>query len=206
MTPEEAVPEAELVRRARGGDDRAFTALCERHRARLEARVLRFVAGGLRRKVSAADVLQETYLVAHRRLADFEDRGEGTFAAWLGQIAEWKAHEAVRRFAGTAKRGAAKELSRGARRDTAEVPGAVPSPSEAAVGRERAEAVRRAMSALSDDHRHVLTLVQADHLTLAQAAVLLGRSHDATKKLYARALARLAELLHVDRGGRPLGE
>lgn len=204
MASGDAVDEGDLVRRAKAGEEAAFRALCERYEGLLAARVRRFVDGALRRKVSVLDVLQEAYLAGHQRLAEFEDRGEGAFGAWLAQIAEFKAREAVRRYAGAEKRAAGREVSRGARRDTAEVAGVGASPSQVAIAGERAEAVRRAMAALPDDHRHVLQLVQVDHLSIEHAAVLMGRSRDAVKKLYGRALSRLAAALGLDRRGRPL--
>ena len=153
----------------------------------------------VRRKVSVADVLQEAWITAHDRLAEFEPRGDGAFGAWLARIAEWKAREAVRRFAGTARRDARREVSRGGRPDTAVAAAADgPSPSGVASARERSERVLRALDRLEPDHRQVIRLVQLDGLRIAEAAELMGRSRDATKKLYGRALARLADVLGAE--------
>ena len=57
-------------------------------------------------------------------------------------------------------------------------------------------AVRQAIR-WDDDDREILRLVQVEHLTLIEAADRMGRSYEATKKLYARALARLRALLEA---------
>ena len=197
----ESVSEAVLVTRARGGDNDAFQTLCVRYEERLRARVGPWLRGPLQRKVSVADVLQETYLTAHVRLGTFEDRGDGAFGAWLSGIAERKAREAIRHYAAAAKRDVRRERSRGLRPDTNRVPGAGPTPSEVAVGKELAAEVSRAMAALPEDYREILTLVRIDGMTLQDATAVLGRTYEATKKLYGRAISRLADLLEESRTG-----
>jgi RNA polymerase sigma-70 factor (ECF subfamily) len=201
LSGDEPVSEAELVTRARGGDHDAFHALWARYEERLRARVGPRLRGPLQRKISVADVLQETCLTAHARLGAFEDRGGGAFGAWLAGIAERKAKEAVRHYAAAAKRDVRRERSRGLRPDTNRVAGAAPTPSEVAVGKERATDVARAMAVLPEDYRAVVSLVRVEGMTLQDAAGVLGRSYEATKKLYGRALSRLADLLDVKRTG-----
>jgi RNA polymerase sigma-70 factor (ECF subfamily) len=195
--------EASLAARAARGDAAAFKALLARVEPAVRARVERRLPAALRRKVSVDDVLQEARLVAFRRLSEFEDRGPGSFAAWLVRIAELKLREAVRRWLGTAKRG--REVSRGARPATDAFAARGPSPSEVAVASELKARATKAMDALSDDHRRVLELVQVEGLPLAEAAARMGRSADAARKLYGRALARFAEALDVEEGRRDGG-
>ncbi len=191
-----------LLAAARAGDTGAFEALCARYRALLVSRVRRWLGAALQRRVSIQDVLQEAYVVALGRLDRFEPEGEGAFGAWVAQIAEFKAREAVRRHAQTRKRAGRREVSVApAVREAA--PARDPSPSQVVAADERAAAARAALEALPDDYRHVLTLVQVNHLSLSDAAALLGRSYEATKKLYGRALSRYAEVLAVER--RPRG-
>jgi RNA polymerase sigma factor (sigma-70 family) len=173
--------------------ERTFGDEFDRHVPALSARIRRVLPAGLRRKESVSDVLQETRITAFARRADFEDRGDGALRAWLLRIAELKATRAVRRHAGTAKRAAGREVTRGARRDTREFAARQPSPSEAAIGEETAAAARRAMLELPADYRTVLSLTRVKGLTLVEAAKSMGRSHEATKKLYARALSRFTE-------------
>jgi RNA polymerase sigma-70 factor (ECF subfamily) len=190
-----AESESALVRDARTGSQAALRALFTRNEAALHGFLERRLPPRLRRKVAPEDVMQEVWLVAAARLAEFEDRGEGAFRAWVMRIAELKLREAMRAHLGTQKRAAVREVSRGGRPDTSAFRGGGPTPSEVAQGHELEDAAARAMAALPEDYRAVLKLVQVEGLTLKAAAERIGRSHEATKKLYGRALGRFAELL-----------
>jgi len=187
--------DGELVRRAREGSSPALRALIERHESAVTGFLARRLPAGLRRKVAPEDILQEVWLVANSRLAEFEDRGDGAFRAWVMRIAEFKLREAIRAYLGTRKRADVREVSRGGRPDTAAFRADDPSPSQVAQGNELRDAAARAMATLPPDYREILRLVQVEGLTLKVAAERMDRSHDATKKLYGRALARFATLL-----------
>ena len=189
--------EARLVEAARHGDEDALAQLCRRYEQHNLRRIQRRLSPALRRKVSCADVFQEARIVAHRRIAEFEDRGEGAFGHWLARIVELKTREAVRKYAGTAKRAAVREVTRAQRGATAEVRGRIDSPSQAAAAAELREAAREAIDDLPEQYREVIHLMQREHLSLADAAERMGRSKEAVRGLYARALARLAQALEL---------
>lgn len=183
--------EAELVRKAQAGDEGSFAELIEDYRVPLAGFIASRIPRYLARKITAEDVLQDASMTAYARLGEFEHRGEGAFRAWLWGIAQLKLREAVRRFAGTAKRGAAAEISRGARRDTRHFVAQQGTPSEYAMASELEERVHQALERLSEDHRQVLTLVRIQQQSLSDAALTMDRSYEATKKLYGRAVAAL---------------
>jgi len=81
----------ELTRRLRAGDSDAFRALMQRHQARLLRLVGRFVGS----REDAEDVVQETFIAAHRQMSRF--RGDASFGTWLGRIAIYKALKVARR-------------------------------------------------------------------------------------------------------------
>lgn len=184
-----------LVRKFRDGDESALRALFDRVEPRLRSRIDARLSPDLRRKLSVDDLLQEVYLTAYRRLDDFEDRGEGAFEAWVSRIAALKLREEIRRWRGTARRGAAKEVTRGARPDTDFFPVKDASPSQVAAGRELRDRVRLALRELPENYREILRLVQIEHLALRDAGERMGISREAAKKLYGRALSRLSDLL-----------
>jgi len=194
-----------LVARAMAGDEDAYAALLRRHAMELRRLVDRRLSAPVRRKVSVEDVLQEAHLTAFQRLPDFEDRGEGSFLRWLRKIADHKAQSAVERHAGAAKRAVSREVTRGARPDTGALEGPAPDPSQAAIRSEENENVRRAMEAISEDHREVLRLATEEGLTLRQIAARMGRSREAVKKLYGRALGRFTEEYGRGVGGNDAG-
>lgn len=70
-----------LVRRALAGDRGAFDRLVGLHLPRVWGVVVRIV----RNREDAEDVVQETFLAAHRSLADY--RGDAAFSTWLHRIA-----------------------------------------------------------------------------------------------------------------------
>jgi RNA polymerase sigma-70 factor (TIGR02960 family) len=75
------IAEAELLSRARGGDEPAFQALTETLRAELQVHCYRIV-GSVQ---DAEDLVQETLVAAWRALGDFE--GRASMRSWLYRIA-----------------------------------------------------------------------------------------------------------------------
>jgi RNA polymerase sigma-70 factor (TIGR02960 family) len=85
----ELVP-AELIARARAGDDEAFRALTEPHRRELQVHCYRML-GSLQ---DAEDALQDTLLAAWQGLAGFE--GRASIRTWLYRIATNRCLDALR--------------------------------------------------------------------------------------------------------------
>jgi RNA polymerase sigma-70 factor (ECF subfamily) len=184
----------DLVTRMRAGDTDAGRLLYERHRERLRARVRRRLPGELRGKVGPSDVLQEAWIATHLALAEFEDRGDGSFARWLDVILERKVLDEVRRHMGAEMRDARREAPLPAS-TAGGVRAGGPSPSSAAIAAERQKMLSEQVARLPEDHRTILRLVHDEGLTLVAAGARMGRSPDAARKLYGRALAGLTERL-----------
>jgi RNA polymerase sigma-70 factor, ECF subfamily len=183
----------ELVRLVLAGDGTAARVLFERHEQVLRSRARRRLVGGLRRKVGASDIVQETYLSVFTDLTGFEDRGPGSFRRWLDTVLECRAKDEARRHVGAAKRSARREVSRPA--DVSD-PGPRAwgdSPSVAAVKQEDREMLLRAITSMEGDDRRVLELVHLEGKGFADAGRALGRSTGAARKLYARAVLRLGK-------------
>ena len=193
MASEMKADEADLNRRFRRGDEDAFRILCRRYAPAFEARARRWISVGLQRRVSIADVVQEARIVAFRKCAEFEDRGDGAFRRWLLGIIDHKAREQIEQHGEVAKRAAGREVTRGQREDSGRFRGNGPSPSTVAMAGERAEAARVALETLPAHYRQVLILTRQHGLTLADTALHIERSHEATKKLYGRALCKFKE-------------
>ncbi|MHC4136834.1 MAG: sigma-70 family RNA polymerase sigma factor [Planctomycetota bacterium] len=201
-SPEEKgdLSDEQLLHRVRQGDEDAFCALCERYSGLLQARIRSRLTPALRRKVGASDILQESYVTALQRIATFEHGGDGSFGRWLAKIVEHKIRDAVRWYVRTAKRGLGREVSHGDRPDTVDLPGSTPSPSQVAMADELKGLAHAALAELPPDYREVVRLIQEQQHSFAEAAVRMGRSKAAVKRLYERALARFAQLLETKRG------
>jgi len=200
MASSEETEEA-LVERACNGDQGALGTLLLRHTGSLRARVAGKLSPALLRKISLADVVQDACVVASQRIAEFEYRGDGSFSRWLGKIADNRALKIVEQYAGTVKRQVAREVSRNDRPDTKHFMGDEPSPSQMAIAGELKAAAAWALKELPDDYREVLRRVQDEDRSFAEVAQRMGRSSDAVRMLYGRALDRFAELLERGRGG-----
>ena len=194
-TNDDAGREERLLAMAGAGDEDAFRMLFDPHVDLLLGRIRRSLPAGVLRKVSTADVLQEVRIAAFTGLPEFDRRGDGALLAWLLKIAENRTCANLRTYARTAKRSNQREVSRPNRPETAAFEGGGRSPSEAAMAAEDRGSVREALALLPEDYRQVLELVFTEQLSLREVGERMGRSREAAKKLYGRALARFAETI-----------
>ncbi len=77
----EAVTDQELLRRAREGDETAFRQILERYQGKIYSLALRM----MRNAEDAEEVLQETFISAHRALDRFQEKS--ALGTWLYRIA-----------------------------------------------------------------------------------------------------------------------
>jgi len=183
----------DLVRRAQAGDASALTVLMVRYQALLTRHAERQLPDFLRPRVSIADVVQEAQIVVHERNHEFEDRGAGSFRNWLLKIVDLKVKEVLRTHMATAKRAVGREVVKRTNVRTAYFVSGESSPSQVAVGDELQGVARQAMDALPEDYRQVLGLAREQGMSLREVAACMGRSREAIKKLYGRALSRFTE-------------
>jgi RNA polymerase sigma-70 factor (ECF subfamily) len=186
-----------LLSLVRAGSRDALGRLLDGYRDYLLLIAQRELDGDLKAKGGASDLVQETFLEAQRDFAQFHGAGEAELLAWLRQLLLNNLANFTRHFRETAKRGVDREMPLGADRSSlnpaAAVVGDAPTPSDVAVQHEQAEAVQRALDRLPDDYREVLLLRYREDLPFEEVAQRLGRSVNAVRKLWARALDRFQE-------------
>jgi RNA polymerase sigma-70 factor (ECF subfamily) len=199
MSQADAIPEL-LLAQARAGDTAALGQLFELYRNYLRLIARSMLNGALRLKLDASDLVQETFLKAHRQFTGFSGRDEPELVAWLRQIL-------VRTLADQAKyyRRRARNLRRQVSlEELLEVAGGAaqqaladsfPSPSSLAVRRERAVLLADALEKLPADYREVFVLRNIQHIPFNEIAVRMDRSPGATRVLWTRAMRRLSQLL-----------
>ncbi len=157
----------------------------------------------LQGKLDADDVVQETFLEAHRNFGRFRGVNEGQLIAWLRQILAMKLAEVFRRYLGTQGRDVRLEREIAAGFDHSSVlldRGLVApqsSPSQQAARREQAVILADALEQLSDDYREVIVLRHLEGLSFPEVAGRMGRSLDSVNKLWMRALIKLRQLLQA---------
>ena len=191
----EAIPE-QLIAQARGGDPAALGRLLELYRnyLRLVARSLIGVA--LRVKLEPSDLVQETFLKAHREFAGFAGRGEHELVAWLRRILARTVADQVkhhRRMGRDLQRQESLDLLLERSDETIHhaLASYEASPSERASRREQAVLLADAVSQLPPDYREVFVQRTLEHVPFEEVAVRMGRSVGAVRMLWARALERL---------------
>jgi RNA polymerase sigma-70 factor (ECF subfamily) len=186
-----------LLDQAKGGADAALGDLLSSydHYLTLLARVQ--IGRRLRGKVDPADVVQETFLEAHRQFARFRGRTEAELTAWLRRILAGQLAQMVRRYVGTQARDVNLEQELGAQLDRssaaidADLAASISTPSQRASRREQVVLLADALGNLPDDYREVIILRHLEGLTPTEVAGRMNRSIDSVQKLWVRALARL---------------
>src|SRR5438105_7698834 len=90
-----------LLLEARDGDAAKLGRLLEVYRRYLALLARVQIGKRLQGKVDASDIVQETFLDAHRNFAGFRGGSEGEFVQWLRQILAGNLTDLLRRYLGT---------------------------------------------------------------------------------------------------------
>src|SRR5262245_6691365 len=85
-----------LLRRALGGDQSAIADLFTRDGVTARRALYDAIPAKYQSVLSLDDVMQQAYAEAVVNLPRFDDRGEGSFAAWLTQLARCTLLDALR--------------------------------------------------------------------------------------------------------------
>ena len=194
----------QLLGLAQAGDNAALGQLLEQYRNYLALLARLQIGRRLQGKVDAADLVQETFLKAHRDFGQFRGASEGELVSWLRQILALSLAQVVRRYYGTQgrdvrlERDLAHELDQSSRLLDPGLLAAQSSPSHQAEQREQAVLLADALGQLPEAYREVIILSHLEGLSFPEVARRMGRTVDSVKNLWARALARLRRSL---RGG-----
>lgn len=191
----------ELLQWARRGDEDSLGRLLEHYRAYLTLAARVQISRRLQSKLDPADVVQETFLKAHRGFDRFRGATEQEFVAWLRTVLANSVANLVRHYCGTAgrdvrlERELADDLERSSRVWGAGLMADLSSPSQGAARREEAVRLADALARLPADYAEVIVLRQLEELPFADVAARLGRSVDSVQKLWIRGLTQLRRLL-----------
>jgi len=190
-----------LLQRARNADEVALGQLLESYAQYLELLARVQIGRRLQGKVDAGDIVQETFLEAHRQFGRFRGTSEAELVAWLRRILGGQLALTMRRFLGTKGRDITLERQLAGQIDQSSQAldrGLVASwstPSQHASRREQAVLLAEALSLLPEDYREVIILRHLENLTFAEVAQRMSRSEDSVQKLWVRALANLRRSL-----------
>jgi RNA polymerase sigma-70 factor, ECF subfamily len=187
-SPEDHDALSSLMRRAREGSTEALDAVY----ARAAPRVLSFIrmrlGPSLRARLESRDILQSTLLRSFERLDQLRGDDTRSFLGWLSRIAENEIRDQVdRQF--RARRDAAVEVPLDAGLDPAATGRRSPF-TDVVIGEELAR-LERALDTLPEAQREVILLRHFQELPFAQIGARLGKSEDACRMQFARAMTAL---------------
>jgi RNA polymerase sigma-70 factor (ECF subfamily) len=189
----------QLLNDARSGDAAKLGDLLEVYRRYLALLARLQIGQHLQGKVDAEDIVQETFLEAHRNFPTFRGTSEGEFICWLRRILAGKLADMVRRYLGTQGRDVRleREIDHGLDRSSVMLGQGLispqASPSQHAAHREQAVLLADALQELSPDYREVLVLRHLEGMTFPEVAKRMNRSLDSVEKLWMRGLVKLRQ-------------
>jgi RNA polymerase sigma-70 factor (ECF subfamily) len=192
---------ARLLLAARQGDERALGELLEHFRSYLELLARMEIGRRLQTKIDTADVVQDTYLDAHRSFKSFRGSSEKEFVAWLRSIFATRLSMLLRHYLGTQGRDLRREQGLEINLDQTSqllergLFAAGNTPSQSVMQREQGVILAEALARLPEDYREIVMLRHLEDLPFADAAARMNRSVDSVQKLWVRALARLKSLM-----------
>ncbi len=190
MHPSDEPTDDALVSATCAGDEAAFAQLFERHRRRVARTAARFFS----RPEQIEEIVQESFTKAYFALPNFAGAHTASFAAWLAQITVNACYDELRR----AQRRPERQLDELNEAEThalttqLRAAAARPDVESALIARDLAG---KLLARLSAEDRLVLTLLDAEGLSVAEIAKLTGWSTPKVKVRAYRARAHLRRVL-----------
>ena len=185
-----------LLDLARTGDAEAIGALLQNHRDYLLLVANQEMDQKIKGKLGSSDVVQESLMTAHQKFGQFRGDSREELLAWLRQIVKHDLLHARRTYTGTQKR----QINR-------EQPIQVNSslehplvdqqmtPATNAMALEEKRQLDQAMSQIPEDYQQVLRLYSWQQQSFEEVGDEMGRSPEAARKLWTRAVIKLQEVI-----------
>lgn len=199
MNESDSGPERMLTQ-VRAGDGQALGQLLEMYRGYLNLLVRVQLDQRIRGKLDPSDLVQETFLEAHRDFRQFRGTTEAELMGWLRTILSRNMANQIRHF-GTRQRDVrlerrlGDELDRSSAAMDRALVAAGSTPSQSAMRREKAILLANALERLPPDYRDVLVLRHLEGLSLREVAARMDRTVNSVKNLWARAVPMFRRLL-----------
>ena len=178
----------ELVRRAKAGDEAAFTQLVEMYSDRVYNLALRI----LRREDDAADILQETFIKVFEKIHTFDGRSD--FFTWIYRIATNQSLMKLRKEKRKVLAEEDIELQFD-RPNQAEIQEWRAKPLNRILTEEFHQHLDEAVGALPEIYRSVFVLRDLEHLSIKESSRILGITETNVKVRLKRARMYLRDKL-----------
>jgi RNA polymerase sigma-70 factor (ECF subfamily) len=174
----------------------AFERLYARYSPRLHSYIRLKLGSSLRTRLESRDILQATLLKSFDRFGEFRGTDGRSLMAWLAKIAEREIGDRADYYQ-RQRRDPRREtpLEDDSQRDDgsarADVPARVRSALSQVILDEQVDQLEAAIESLSDAHRQIILLRKFEDLSFGEIARRLGKSEDACRMLFARAMTAL---------------
>jgi RNA polymerase sigma-70 factor (ECF subfamily) len=183
---------ADLLAKARAGDNEALGQLLEGYRALLLAEAHEQSQENLRGKAGASDLVQAAFTKAVEAFNHFRGQSEGELIGWLKVILANTSRNFEKRYGQACRRvGKESPLEDGA----GCLPDDAPSPSAEAVRNEETQRLLRAEAALPAELRAVLVMAHERELRWGDIGEKLGVTERTARRWYKEAVERLQQAL-----------
>lgn len=185
----------ELIQAAKDGDSEASDVLWEHCRKYLLTIANNDLGPEALQKFGASDVVQQSMMIANEKLPTFQGSSKAEFLAWVKRVVLFECKQETRRYQATGKRAVNRERSMA--EDSTAIQGSLQvrdphiTPSTLASNHEQAAMVMTALSQLDPQQRLVIQLRNWEELSFAEIGERTNKSADASRKMWARAIARL---------------
>jgi RNA polymerase sigma-70 factor (ECF subfamily) len=205
-TPSEIV---RLVEAMHAGDRSALAGLFDAYRERLHRMVDLRLDSRLRSRLDPADVVQDAFLDASKRLDEYRRDPKLPPFLWLRLIVGERLTNVHRHHLGARMRDAGREVSlfhealpqASSAALASMLLGKQTSPTQAAQRAERLLRVQEALNSLDQVDREILSLRHFEQLNRTEAALALSITEEAGAKRYIRALKRIKDVMSRMPGG-----
>jgi RNA polymerase sigma-70 factor (ECF subfamily) len=180
--------EADLIRRAQGGDTDAYEELLHAH----QQRVFAIVGGILRRREDIEDVAQQVFIKVYVSLKQFDLRS--TFSTWLYKITVNECYDYLRKKRVRKLVYEADLSEEQVRQLEAFESGAGLTPPDAAQRAELRQTVGRLLGELSEEDRMMLVLKEVEGFSVEEIGRVLDINVNTVKVRLFRARGRLVDV------------
>jgi RNA polymerase sigma-70 factor (ECF subfamily) len=188
-----------LLSRAKAGEEEALCELFEACQKYLLLIANQDISPAIMQKFAASDAVQQTLLIANRQLPEFRGGTKGEFLSWMKQILANQCRQHSRRYAGTAKRAVSREqsvvTSSGSKEYVVDLKDPHLTPGTTASSEEQAALIKRALDELDSLDRAVIEMRNWQELSFADIGQEIGKSDEATRKIWSRAILKLEKRL-----------
>ncbi|MFO0976800.1 MAG: sigma-70 family RNA polymerase sigma factor [Planctomycetaceae bacterium] len=186
-----------LLGDARDGSLSAFGELLEIYRPYLQMVADFELSSEVRQKVSASDLVQDSFLEAQRDFRSFRGETEAEFRAWLRQVLVHNIQNTVRTYRDTEKRNVRREEQgcRIAEHEQSTDVTRASCPISVVIHHEDQERLHLAIQSLPDHYRQVLFLRSYERLPFEEIGIRTHRTAEASRKIWVRAIEQLQQEL-----------